>query len=76
MHKFRMNRICILILMSGVLLGVAACADQTANPATTNIRIYSDNINHNPTYSLNGSFDDNGVAPPPNNGSQNFGHHW
>ena len=29
-----------------------------------------------PTYSANGSYDDNGVAPPPNNGNQNFGRKW
>jgi len=29
-----------------------------------------------PSYSTNGSYDDNGAEPAPNNGNQNFGRRW
>ena len=66
-----------LLLLSGVLLGVVACAtNQPAQHPATNDGVYKDQTTSNPTYYDNGSFDDNGVEPVPNNGNQNFGRRW
>ena len=58
-----------IFVLSVFLLALASCADQ---PGTTD-RINTFNDKRAPTYSTNGSYDDNGIEPPPNNGNQNFG---
>ncbi|HEU0118644.1 MAG TPA: hypothetical protein VFR09_08445 [Alphaproteobacteria bacterium] len=69
-----------LFMIGGVMFAMSGCM-------TDNVRTYQDTTNAGPvnnsniqqarpSYSNNGVFDDNGVAPVPNNGSQNFGRRW
>ncbi len=68
-------RIRNLILLGTILFGISACApEQPTNTAILN----SDTCGTNgqPTYTNNGSYDDNGAEPAPNNCNQNFGRRW
>jgi hypothetical protein len=59
------------LLLGGMLIGMAACSsDQALQSQNTN------KADPAPTYNNNGSYDDNGAAPMPNAGNQNFGRRW
>jgi hypothetical protein len=65
---------CKILLLYAIFLSLNACtADQAINHPALGNGTDSDNIITTPTYSNNGSYDDNGVEPAPNNGNQNFG---
>jgi len=55
------------ILLMALMLSLTACS--VGNPPANN----GSTLDHKPTYSTNGSYDDNGIEPSPNNGNQNFG---
>jgi hypothetical protein len=61
------------LLVTGIVVLVSACsAEQSANHPTVDHAVMN-SAEPAPTYSLNGSYDDNGVEPAPNNRNQNFG---
>ena len=61
------ERMIKIFLAGGILLCMVACS------ADRNATLKDADSPRAPTYSTNGSYDDNGVEPPPNNGNQNFG---